>query len=48
MEVVEVEKEFPEGEEKERAAKMAAVSSLECGKVTREMKPLQASRWTRF
>lgn len=38
MEVMEVEKESQDGEEKERAANMTAVSSLRCGKVNRQRK----------
>lgn len=48
MEVVEVEKEPRDDEEKERAAKMDAVSSSRCGKVITKMKPLKECRWAQF
>lgn len=48
MEVVEVEKESQEGEEKERAANMTAVSSIRCGKVIRKRKLHKVCSWTQF
>lgn len=48
MEVVEVEKESREGEEKERAANMSEVSSLRCGKVITERKLREVCCWAEF
>lgn len=48
MEVMEVEKEGEEGEEKERTANMTAVSTLRCGKVIRKRKLLKVCIWTQF
>lgn len=48
MEVVEVEKESQEGEEKERAANVTAVSSLRCGKAIRKRKLYKLYSWTQF
>lgn len=47
-EVVEVEKESQEGEEKERRANVTAVSSSRCGKVIRKRKLRRVCSWTQF
>lgn len=46
MEVVEVEKESQEEEEKEGAANMAEVSSFRCGKVIRGRELREVCSWT--